>query len=100
MKTTAAVILALMSFGASAQGFGAAEPTCYSWNGGYKSSGSFSKCNPDLRPAQPKPRIVAQPIAPLPAPVLQSPILMPQSAPAPKPVVKRKPKPKMICRPA
>ena len=31
--------------GAKAQGF-VDEPTCYNWEGGHKSAGSFSKCGP------------------------------------------------------
>lgn len=98
MKTTVAVILALLSFGAAAQVFDSGTP-CYSWNGGNFSAGSFSQCNQSvIPPARPRP---PAPVA-LPAPVAQSPILMPMSVPPAKPVIKAKPKPKvkMICRPA
>ena len=79
---------------ASAQGF-VNEPTCYSWNGGNFSAGSFSKCHNDvIAIATPK-------AAPLPPPVQPSPIMMPQSAPVscvppPRHIVKRKPKPKAV----
>jgi hypothetical protein len=75
------------------------EPTCYSWNGGHKSSGSFSKCNAELhawvKPHVPPPVPVAQ-SAPVAAPTVhQSPIMMPQSHPKPIPLKpKHKPKPK------
>ena len=70
------------------------EPTCYSWSGGHKSAGSFSKCPP--------PWIIAAKPAPLPPPVQPSPVMMPQSAPMAscpplptphkRPIVKRKPR--------
>jgi hypothetical protein len=37
--------------GVMAQGFTDPGPTCYSWNGGHKSAGSFTQCNPELQPA-------------------------------------------------
>jgi hypothetical protein len=80
---------------ASAQGF-VDEPTCYSWNGGNFSAGSFTKCHHDVI-AQAKP-------APLPPPVQPSPVMMPQSAPItcappPKPIAtKHKYKPKPVCK--
>ena len=91
----ALLILALLvPFGASAQGFGSldAGDTCYSWEGGHKSAGSFSKCQPNIRvvvQAPPAPVAVAPQIAP-------SPIMMPMTcAPEPKAtrhiVRKRKP---------
>jgi hypothetical protein len=80
---------------AQAQGFNNAEVTCYNWQGGNFSAGSFSKCHTDV--------MVAQAKAPLPPPVVASPVMMPQSAPiscAPPPthIVKRKPKPKPVCK--
>ena len=99
MRAAIATAVALMApLAASAQGgFGGfdAGDVCYSWEGGHKSAGSFSRCQPNIR-------ITVQP-APLPPPVAQSPIMMPMSTPAPppKPIFKkRKPKPKLICRPA
>lgn len=75
------------------------EPTCYSWNGGHKSAGSFSKCTPELqawvKPAAPPPVAYSAPVT-APAIVHQSPIMMPQSHPKPihlKPKHKPKPKP-------
>jgi hypothetical protein len=88
----------LVAFGANAGGF-TDEPTCYSWNGGHKSAGSFSKCNAELhpwvKPHVPPPVPVAQ-AAPVAAPTVhQSPIMMPQSHPKPIPLKpKHKPKPK------
>lgn len=78
-----------------AQGF-VDEPTCYSWEGGHKSAGSFSKCGPAWVTAKapapaPAPAVVASPVV---SP--QAPIMMPlvNCAPTPKkPVIKRKPKP-------
>ena len=95
-------IALMVTTGAFAQGF-TDSPTCYSWEGGHKSSGSFSKCNTDLQPAAKKPAPV---VAALPPPVVASPIMMPQSAPQviscapmPKPIIKpkAKPKPKQQC---
>jgi hypothetical protein len=91
----AALLLALVApFAVSAQGF-TDEPTCYSWEGGHKSAGSFHKCGPRWE--------TPRKAAPLPAPVVQSPIMMPMAAPVtcvppPKPVVtKRKHKPLPKC---
>jgi hypothetical protein len=78
---------------AHAQGF-QDEPTCYSWNGGHKSAGSFSKC--------PQPFVVAKAPAPPPAPVVVAPPIMqstvcpPQVILEPEPKkapIKRKPRP-------
>jgi hypothetical protein len=83
----AALILALLvPLGAAAQGF-TDEPTCYNWEGGHKSAGSFSKCGPRWEAPVKK--------APLPPPVVTSPVMMPMAAPvtcapAPKPVLKKK----------
>jgi hypothetical protein len=89
--------LLVASCGASAQGFAPlrmSDPgeTCYTWEGGHKSAGSFSKCSPSV--------VIAA--APLPPPVVQSPVMMPMSAPvvqqtcapAPKkPIIRKKPRP-------
>ncbi len=78
---------------AHAQGF-VDEPTCYSWEGGHKSAGSFSKCS--------QPWVVAKAPAPppapvvVPAPVMQSTVCPPQIILEPEPKkapIKRKPRP-------
>jgi hypothetical protein len=86
----------LVAMGVNAQGF-TDEPTCYSWNGGHKSAGSFSKCGPELH-AWVKPHVAQPPVAvPQAIPVQAPPIMMPacqnQSIPL-KPKHKGKPKPK------
>jgi hypothetical protein len=80
---------------AGAQGFAGNDTTCYGWNGGNFSSGSFSKCRTDNW-------VVAQAKPQLPAPVQPSPIMMPQSAPItcappPKAIIKPKRKPPVKC---
>lgn len=78
---------------AHAQGF-VDEPTCYSWEGGHKSSGSFSKCTQGW--VQPAKVAAAQPApAVVPPPVMQSNVCPPQIIlePEPKKAVKRKPRP-------
>ena len=77
---------------ASAQTLGD-HTTCYSWNGGNHSSGSFIQCDTWKAPVK-----VA---AVLPPPVQPSPVMMPMSAPVtcappPKPVL-HKHKPKKQC---
>jgi len=99
MKKTlmAFAALALAAGAASAQGF-ADEPTCYSWEGGHKSSGSFSKCTrweTAKAPTAPPPPVV------VPAPVMQTPACPPQVIfqEATKPKAKprpRKPLPKCV----
>jgi hypothetical protein len=91
----AALLLALVApFAVSAQGF-SDHTTCYSWNGGNHSSGSFIQCDTY--------KVAEKRSAPLPAPVVQSPVMMPMAAPVtcappPKPVVtKRKHKPLPKC---
>lgn len=108
MKYLALVGAILLAGAAQAQGF-VDEPTCYSWSGGYKSSGSFSKCTPELMAAAkptPPPVAVSAPVAPTPvvAPApMMSPLMMPICAnpvPLDKPKPKKhkpKPKPKHIC---
>jgi len=68
--------------------------TCYTWEGGRGSAGSFTKCSPQVS-------VASAPKA-LPPPVLPSPVMMPQSAPIscappPKPVFKKKHKPPVKC---
>jgi hypothetical protein len=88
----------LVAFGANAGGF-TDEPTCYSWNGGHKSAGSFTKCNTELqawvKPHVPAPAPVAQ-AAPVQAPPIMMPACIhPPATPVPlKPKHKHKPKPK------
>jgi hypothetical protein len=80
------------------------EPTCYSWNGGHKSAGSFSKCNAELH-AHVKPHVPAPPPVAYAAPVQAPPIMMPvcQNPPPasvplkPKVKPKYKPKPTVKC---
>lgn len=96
MKEKVLSLLLALPLVAFAGGF-VDEPTCYSWEGGHKSAGSFSKCTPAWVLPPEKPPVVAVAVtAPVAAPVVvhQSPIMMPQSHPAPKPVVKKKHKPK------
>jgi hypothetical protein len=85
----------LVPFGALASGFAPLAmsdtgETCYSWEGGHKSAGSYSKCSP------------AVVVAKLPPPVVASPVMMPMSAPVtcappPKPVLRHH-KPKPVCK--
>ena len=97
MKKLGFVLALLVPFGALASGFapltmGDTGETCYSWEGGHKSAGSYSKCSP------------AVVVAKLPPPVVASPVMMPMSAPVtcappPKPVLRHhKPKPKPVCK--
>ena len=101
MMKALTVAIALVGFVTGVQAVGFAplrmtDPgeTCYSWEGGHKSAGSFSKCQPSVEVV-----VLNQ----LPPPVLPSPIMMPQSAPMAscpplptphkrKPIVKRKPR--------
>jgi hypothetical protein len=92
----ALIILALMAGGAQAAGYppltmSDSGDTCYTWEGGRGSAGSFTKCSPQVSvAAAPK----------LPPPVVASPVMMPQSAPItcappPKPILhKKRPAPK------
>jgi hypothetical protein len=106
MKQLALVMGLLVATCSYAGGF-VDEPTCYSWNGGHKSAGSFSKCQPELQAwvKPPAPPPVAVPAVVTAPPVVHaSPIMMPQSHPPAKPIVKKKkpkqkPKPKCICEP-
>ena len=93
MKKSLVVLLLMAVAGAHAQGF-QDEPTCYSWEGGRGSAGSFSKCGPAWVTAAPaKPAVVAAPIVQ--AAPIQSTVCPPQIIlqPEPKKPVKRKPKP-------
>jgi len=93
------VAAAFVLFGTQVHAAGFAdEPTCYSWNGGHKSAGSFSKCTPELQAHVARPVPAPAPTAvvvPPPAPV--APVVM-QSCPpppAPKPyLAPKKPRPK------
>lgn len=97
MKKMALAVIVAMPLLASAQGFiGNDEPTCYSWNGGNFSAGSFSKCGPRWVVAEKKaPPVVAPVVTPVAAP---TPIIM-QSCPPPpaKPVFKPKKKAPVKC---
>jgi len=65
----------MVSGSAYAQGFpsfASGDSTCYSWNGGNYSAGSFTKCTPVVL-------VQAKPSPPVAAPVVQQ-------APAPAPV--------------
>lgn len=94
MKHSLIILMLVAAGGVQAQGF-ADEPTCYSWNGGHKSAGSFSKC--------PQPFVVAKAPAAAPAPavvaapVVPAPIVQQTCAPPPKPVVKPKRKAPVKC---
>lgn len=87
----------LMCIGVSvhAQGF-QDEPTCYSWNGGDKSSGSFHKCNPAWVIAKAPPKPTPAPVVA--TPVLQSQVCPPQIILQPEP--KKKAAPKRKAQPA
>ena len=97
MKYLAALVVAVFASGASAQGF-VDSPTCYSWEGGRGSAGSFSKCSPELMAAaKPAPKVVPAPLA---APPTANPVMVPMQqtcAPPPKPVVKKKRPPPPKC---
>jgi len=103
MKHSALFLGLLVAFGVNAQGF-TDEPTCYSWNGGHKSAGSFSKCNAELhahmKPHVPQPAPVAQ-AAPVQAPPIMMPVCQnppPASVPLkPKHKPKHRPKPTTRC---
>jgi hypothetical protein len=102
MKAAAVLLALAVPFMASAQqgGFiGNDEPTCYSWEGGHKSAGSFHKCGPRWVAAA-KPQPVPAPFA---APPTANPVMVPMQSCPPvatpqkkKPIIKRKPKP-VIC---
>ncbi len=95
------LVMAVLSGGAQAQppiGFPAFpdQPTCYSWNGGHMSAGSFSKCPPEfliVQVQQPAPLLPEiPPLTTPPAPVVvPAPVV---ECPAPAPIEPPKPKPK------
>ena len=75
MRAALAIAMLLAVGAAQAQGF-VDEPTCYSWEGGHKSAGSFTKCGPRWEVAKapapaPTPAVVA-------TPVMQSTVCPPQ----------------------
>jgi hypothetical protein len=95
VKTKLGFCLALLApLGAVAQMVD--EPVCYSWEGGHKSAGSFSKCGPRWVIAERKAPVV---LAPLAAPPTPNPVMVPMQScppvavPHKRPIVKRKPKP-------
>ncbi len=101
MKTLFAItLLCFAAFGAEramAQGF-SDEPTCYSWEGGSKSAGSFTKCPQPWVVAKAPPAPVAAP-AVVAAPVLSSNVCPPQIILQPepnKPKAKKRPAPKPL----
>ncbi len=102
MQSRNLIAVAILSAAACAhaqpfQSFAGADTTCYNWNGGNFSAGSFSKCRTDvIVAAAPK----AVPVTPAPVALAPSPVMMPMSCPPP-PIVtprKHKPKPKPVCK--
>ncbi len=97
------VALALMlAMPAFAQGFAPLRlsdtgDTCYSWQGGNFSAGSFSKCQPVVviaaAPVVPAPLAAA----PTPAPVMMPMQSCPPTAVPRKPIIKPKRKPPVKC---
>jgi hypothetical protein len=86
---TLLILALLVPFGASAQGFANNDMgTCYSWNGGNHSSGSFIKCNPELQPI--KKAVVPAPLAAAPTP---APMVVPMQS---CPPIEVKPRPKVM----
>jgi hypothetical protein len=98
MKAAAVLLALAVPFMASAQGLiGNDEPTCYSWEGGHKSAGSFHKCGPRwVAAAKPQPTP-----APFAAPPTAAPVMVPMQSCAPpavkKPVLKKKKRPPLKC---
>jgi hypothetical protein len=81
---------------AHAQGF-VDEPVCYSWNGGHKSAGSFSKCEHWVVVAPRPVPAVAPPTPVVAAPIM--PMVQQTCAPPPRPVIRRhRPAPKPVCK--
>ena len=100
MNKSLLVILSLVAGSASAAGFSDFESapvnTCYSWEGGYKSSGSYMHCGAPLVTT----RVVQAPVAEA-KPVIVQPIMTTTNCPPPvvlerepSPVKKALPKPK------
>lgn len=85
------VILGLVAGAANAAGFSdfesAPQATCYSWEGGYKSSGSFMHCGAPLGST----RVVQAPVAEA-KPVVVQPIVQTTQCPPPV-VLEREPSP-------
>jgi hypothetical protein len=91
------VALAFAVRPAHAQGF-LDEPTCYSWNGGNFSSGSFSKCQ-HWEVAKAPPPTPPAPVV-VPAPVMQNIVACPPATPVPLQTHKARPKkPPVKCNP-
>lgn len=99
MKKLSFLLMLGIAFAANAQGF-TDEPTCYSWEGGHKSAGSFTKCpGPWVVAKKPAPAPVAAPVVA--APILQSTVCPPQVVLQPEPTkrkAKPKPRPLPTCR--
>lgn len=94
MKNIALALALAVPFMASAAGFAPLSmsdtgETCYTWEGGRGSAGSFSKCSPSV--------VIAQAPAPLSAPPTVNPVMVPMQTcalPPAKPhrrIVKKKP---------
>lgn len=101
------LIAAIVAAGAAqAHGF-VDEPTCYSWSGGHKSAGSFTKCTPEMQAPKKAPEIVVnvapapvQVVTPSPVPPVMMPMCenpKPKHKPKPHTYHKPKPKPKKQC---
>jgi hypothetical protein len=98
-----ALSLLLVAGAVNAQGFAPLTPSdpgdvCYSWEGGHKSAGSYSRCSPQVYVKPAKPVAVA---APVPQPVvMQNTVCPPQIILEPETKKKRyyKPRPKPVCK--
>lgn len=90
-----ALLLALLC-ATAAQAQMVDEPTCYSWEGGHKSAGSFSKCGPVWVTAKAKPAPPAPVVTPIPTPqAAPVPLATPVACtPPPKPILKKRHKAK------
>ena len=80
----AALLLLALPFAAAAQGFPDPGPTCYSWEGGHKSAGSFFQCNPELKPFKP---VAQAPVVVAPAAVKPEVLILESTCPPPEPKV-------------
>jgi len=100
MKKSLIILAAMVASLANAQGF-VDEPTCYTWEGGHKSAGSFTKCpGPWVMPKKAAPPPPPAPVVA--APVMQNVVCPPQVILEPEPVKKRrhyKPRPRPVCKP-
>ncbi len=93
------IALALLAGAAHAQTFASFSQTttCYGWNGGNFSAGSFSQCRTDMV-AVPAPKpIPVTPVALAPSPIMAPMSCPPIAEPAKPKVYKPKPKPKTVC---